>query len=49
MARNSVAVAMAHPWRCIRIVNVEIGVNAVAGLYAQLPHAFAARRGFPRH
>jgi hypothetical protein len=31
------------------VVDVEIGVDAVAGLYAQLPHALAARRGFPRH
>jgi hypothetical protein len=33
----------------IWVVDVEIGVNAVAGLYAQLKRAFAARRGFPCH
>jgi hypothetical protein len=32
----------------IRIVDVEVGVDAIAGLSAQLTHAFAARRGFPR-
>jgi hypothetical protein len=35
--------------RRIWVVNVEINVNAVAGLYAQLTRAYAARRGFPRH
>jgi hypothetical protein len=40
---------LARSRRCIRVVDVEIGVNAVAGLYAQLTRAFAARRSFPRH
>jgi hypothetical protein len=35
--------------RRIWVVDVEISVNAVAGLYAQLTRAYAARRGFPRH
>jgi hypothetical protein len=40
---------LARSRRCIWVVDVEIGVNVVAGLYAQLTRAFAARRGFPRH
>jgi hypothetical protein len=33
--------------RCIWVVDVEIGVDAVADLYTQLSHAFAVRRGSP--
>jgi hypothetical protein len=40
---------LARPRRRIWVVDVEIGVNAVAGLYAQLTRAFIARGGFPRH
>jgi hypothetical protein len=40
---------LAHSRRRVWVVDVEIGVDAVAGLYAQLPRALAARRGFPCH
>jgi hypothetical protein len=40
---------LARSRRRVWVVDIEIGVDAVAGLYAQLPHALAARRGFPRH
>jgi hypothetical protein len=40
---------LAHSRRRVWVVDVEIGVDAAAGLYAQLPHALATRRGFPRH
>jgi hypothetical protein len=40
---------LARPRRHVRVVDVEVGVAAVAGLYAQLPRAFAARGGFPCH
>jgi hypothetical protein len=40
---------LARSRRRIWVVDVEIGVNAVAGLYAQLTRAFAARGSFPRH
>jgi hypothetical protein len=40
---------LARSRRCFWVVDVELGVNAVAGLYAQLTRAFAARRSFPRH
>jgi hypothetical protein len=40
---------LAHSRRCVRVVDVEVSVDAVAGLYAQLPRALAARRGFSRH
>jgi hypothetical protein len=50
MARSSVATAMSfwlarggRAW----IVNFEVGVDALAGLLAQLVRAFATRRGFP--
>jgi hypothetical protein len=33
---------------CIRVVDVEVGVDAVAGLPAQFTRAFAARGSFPR-
>jgi hypothetical protein len=33
----------------VQVVDVEVGVNAVAGLSAELARAFAARGGFPRH
>jgi hypothetical protein len=51
MARSSVTAAMSFwlaPGR-VRVVDVEVSINAVAGLYAQLACAFAARGGFPRH
>jgi hypothetical protein len=32
----------------VRIVDVEVGVDAIVGLPAQLTRAFAARRGFSR-
>jgi hypothetical protein len=37
---------LAHPRGCARIVDVEVSVDAVAGLSTQLPRAFAARGGF---
>jgi hypothetical protein len=40
---------LARSRRRVRIVDVEIGINAVAGLYAQLTRAFAARGGFSFH
>jgi hypothetical protein len=40
---------LARSWRRVWDIDVKIGVDAVAGLYAQLPHALAALRGFPRH
>jgi hypothetical protein len=40
---------LARSRRCIWVVDVEIGVDAVAGMYAQLTRTFAARRGFPCH
>jgi hypothetical protein len=38
---------LAHSQGCAPIVDVEVGVDAIAGLSAQLARAFAARRGFP--
>jgi hypothetical protein len=35
--------------RRVRVVDVEVGINAIAGLPAQLPRAFAARGCFPRN
>jgi hypothetical protein len=35
--------------RRVWVVDDEIGINAVAGLYAQLTRAFAARGGFSCH
>jgi hypothetical protein len=32
----------------VRIVDIEVGVDAIAGLPAQLTRAFAAREGFSR-
>jgi hypothetical protein len=32
---------------CVWVVDIEVGVDAIAGLSAQLAHAFAARGGFP--
>jgi hypothetical protein len=40
---------LARSRRRVWVVGVEVGVDAVAGLYAQLPRAFAARRGLPGH
>jgi hypothetical protein len=40
---------LARSRRRVRVVDVEVSVDAVAGLYAQLPHMFAACGGFPRH
>jgi hypothetical protein len=40
---------LARSRRRVRVVYVEIDVDAVAGLYAQLPRALASRRVFPRH
>jgi hypothetical protein len=40
---------LARSRRHVWVVDVEVGVDAVMGLYAQLPRAFAAREGFPRH
>jgi hypothetical protein len=37
---------LAHSWGRAWIVDVEVGVDALAGLLAQLTRAFAARRGF---
>jgi hypothetical protein len=40
---------LACPRRHVRVVDIEVGVDAVAGLYAQLPRALAAREGFACH
>jgi hypothetical protein len=40
---------LARSQRRVWVVDVEVGVDAVAGLYAQLPRTLAARRGFSRH
>jgi hypothetical protein len=40
---------LARSWGRIRVVDIEVGIDAVAGLSAQLARAFAARGGFPRH
>jgi hypothetical protein len=40
---------LARSWRCIRVVDVEIGIDAIAGLYAQLTRAFAARGSLSCH
>jgi hypothetical protein len=37
---------LACSWGRARVVNVEVGVDALAGLLAQLTRAFAARGGF---
>jgi hypothetical protein len=37
------AYARWHVW----VVDVEVGVDALAGLFAQLTHTFAVRGGFP--
>jgi hypothetical protein len=37
---------LACSWGRARVVNVEVGVDALAGLLAQLARAFAARGGF---
>jgi hypothetical protein len=39
---------LAHSRGRVRIVDIEVGVDAIAGLSAQLTRAFAARGGFPR-
>jgi hypothetical protein len=39
---------LARSWGHIWGVDVEIGVDAIAGLSAQLTRAFATRGGFPR-
>jgi hypothetical protein len=38
---------LAFSWGRARVVDVEVGVDALAGLLAQLTRAFAARGGFP--
>jgi hypothetical protein len=40
---------LARSRRCVRVVYVGDGVDAVANLSAQLPCAFAARGGLPCH
>jgi hypothetical protein len=40
---------LARSRRRIRVVDVEVGINVVAGLYAQLTRAFDTRGGFPCH
>jgi hypothetical protein len=39
---------LARSWGRIWVVNVEVGVDAIAGLSAQLTRAFAVRGGFSR-
>jgi hypothetical protein len=39
---------LARSWGRIRVVDVEVGVDAVTGLPAQFTRGFAARRSFPR-
>jgi hypothetical protein len=38
---------LACSWGRVQIVDVEVGIDAIAGLSAQLARAFAARGGFP--
>jgi hypothetical protein len=40
---------LARPRRRVRVVDIEVGIDVIAGLYAQLPRAFAARGGFLCH
>jgi hypothetical protein len=40
---------LARPRRRVRVIDVEVSVDAVTGLFAQLPRAFVARGGFPSH
>jgi hypothetical protein len=40
---------LARSWGRLRVVDVEIGIDAVTGLPAQFTRAFAAREGLPRH
>jgi hypothetical protein len=35
------------PWGCVQVIDVEVSVDALAGLLAQLTRTFAARGGFP--
>jgi hypothetical protein len=37
---------LSRSWGRARVVDVEVGVDALAGLLAQLTRAFAARGGF---
>ncbi len=51
MARSSVRGSnefLARSRGCVWIVDVEVDVDAIAGLLAQLTRAFAARGGFSR-
>jgi hypothetical protein len=32
---------LARMWWCVRVVDVEVGVDTLAGLVAELAHAFA--------
>jgi hypothetical protein len=38
---------LARLWGRVRVVNIEVGVDAIAGLSAQLARTFTARGGFP--
>jgi hypothetical protein len=40
---------LALSWGRIRVVDVEVSIDAVAGLSAQLARMFATRGGFIRH
>jgi hypothetical protein len=40
---------LVRSWGRIQVVNVEVGVDVVAGLSAQLARAFAMRGGFHCH
>jgi hypothetical protein len=37
---------LTRAWCSVWVVNIEVGVDALTGLHAQLEHAFAARRVF---
>jgi hypothetical protein len=39
---------LARSWGRLRVVDVEVDIDAIAGLSAQLTRAFAASGGFPR-
>jgi hypothetical protein len=44
--RRSCDELLTRAWWRVWVVDIEVGVDALAGLLSQLVHAFAARRGF---
>jgi hypothetical protein len=39
---------LAYSQRSVRVIDIEVGIDALAGLPAQLARMFATRRGFSR-